>query len=170
MSRNFFGQLLRGQKNSFFRRCPFIVQKPVSSAVGGNGLFRTLPTQQKRAFRTQHQPPQHGSRQSSKNSEEECSIALAVLAAKFEGRCWCVSGDLARDMRARPIYVIKFLRSGNTVCFVLQEVDTEMDQIIAPQARPPDTDHLRTALKLGGRDSHLSGAYTLSSLVVIPGL
>lgn len=59
-----------------------------------------------------------------------------------EGRWWCVFGDLARDVRAWPICTNVF-RSEITFCFVRKKNDREKYQALTPQARSPETDHLR---------------------------
>ena len=45
--------------------------------------------------------------------------------------------------------------------FCTKNVDTEMDQALTPQARPADTDHLHTALKVATKGSLLSGTCNL---------
>ena len=66
-----------------------MVQKPASRAVGSEGSFLLAAYRTKRAFRTQHQPPprvlaSQGTHHA-KPCKDVCSIALRVLAAKFEG-------------------------------------------------------------------------------------
>ena len=89
-------------------RITFIVQKPVSSAVGSDGHFFSLFTQKiKRAFRTEHftaaASPRLTGDGSPPNLQRVCSTKLRVFAAEFEGRRWSVSRGLAWDVGALPI-------------------------------------------------------------------
>ena len=79
---------------------PFIVLKPVSSAVGINGSFLIAAYPRKNVlFGHSTSPlPRFLASQGTdhdKNLKSVCSTRLRVLGAKFEGRRWAVSRGLA---------------------------------------------------------------------------
>ena len=134
------GQLLWDRKTEYKLGFPFIVQKPASSAVGGDGPFLNAAHRKKRGFHMQHliaaTSPRltgHGSRQ---NLESVCSTDRRVLAAKCEGRRWSVSRGLAWDFGAWPISVSRFCHTVQEV--ICNRVGTEMGQAPTPQATPRD--------------------------------
>lgn len=89
---------IMGSQNENQNIFPFIVQKPVGSAVGIDESFLYAAHTPKSVLRIQHLPPPRvlasQSMDHAKASTYICSIALRVLAAKFEGGRWSVSGGL----------------------------------------------------------------------------
>ena len=122
----------------------------------------------KSAFRTQHLTADTNSRLTDHGSwlklEGVFSTERRVLAANFEGRKRSVSRDHAWDVGAWPICVSTFAIQ-NRRSFPIGK-KRYINGSVSPVPRETSRRRPSMALKLGSEDPQLSGAYSLSCVVI----